>query len=498
MPQIISRKLNESFYQVKGSINSLKPIMKRLQVLRTDAYFDPMVKRGLKSPYDNFYEVVDNSLIIPAGLVQFLSSYGVNYEYLNPEFTKDKLDEYLNSLNLPFTPYKHQLNSFKDSILNHSQINLMCTGSGKSLTIALISDFLRLQGKKGLLVVPNINLLTQFQGDIKDYNLIDLLNNTHIIGGEHKNKNFDSPFTISTWQSLMNFKEDLNKIDYIIIDETHRAKGIQLQQIIKKCTNAKYKLGFTGTLNDNACDRMTLFGLFGKPKTYIKTQGLIDLGLATKVNINTIRLHYSEKDRSLFRHIGGYAKKLVFIKEHEQRNKLISKLSITLSKKGNTLVLFQHTNHGKDLFLEIVKNIHNVTLTNKDITGKHAFETQKKLGIYFINGEVKGKVREEVRNILENDSNSILVANFSILSTGVNIKNLHSLIFASPLKSFTTITQSIGRGVRKHISKDIFNVYDLVDMFTPKGIFAKQYNQRVKQSYETEGFPIIERTITLS
>ena len=96
--------------------------------------------------------------------------------------------------------------------------------------------------------------------------------------------------------------------------------------------------------------------------------------------------------------------------------------------------------------------------------------------------------------------NQIIVSNYPIMSTGVNIKKLDSIIFASPLKSYTTITQSIGRGLRLHPDKKVFRVFDLVDDFGLKksgGIFYKQYLERQRHSYNSEGYPIIEKEFFL-
>jgi superfamily II DNA or RNA helicase len=496
--QIQVQKINESFYQIKGSNEQLQPIIRRLQVKIPGANFDPMVKRGLKPSYKSFYNIMpDKSLVVPSGLMRFLEPFGVYLPQHISRFTREEIQAYIDTTNLPFEPFQHQLNSVFDSILNHQQINLMCTGSGKSLSISLIADFFRLKGLKGLLIVPNINLLTQFQSDIKDYNLIDLYNDTHIIGGGNTDKHFDKSLTISTFQSLKNFKDELKHLNYVMCDETHRAKGAEIQDIVNKCSNSIFRLGFTGTLNDSPPDRMSLFCLFGVPKRYISTNGLVKLGLATPVNINVLLLHYSPDDKAIFRHVGNFAKQLQFIKEHENRTNFISKLSCKLSTtSGNTLVLFQHTEHGKSIFNTIMNDIYpDVLVENKNITGKKSFEFQEKYKVYFINGETDGKNREKIRNILETDTNSILVAGYQVLSTGVNIKNLRNLVFASPMKSFTTISQSLGRGVRLHVSKSVFNVYDLSDCFTPKGTFMKQLEQRKILSYEPEEFPILERTI---
>lgn len=83
-------------------------------------------------------------------------------------------------------------------------------------------------------------------------------------------------------------------------------------------------------------------------------------------------------------------------------------------------------------------------------------------------------------------NNAILIASYPTMSTGVNIKRIHNIIFASPLKSYVAITQSIGRGIRLHPEKSVLNVYDLVDDFAT---FRKQLAHRIETSYTPEGFP---------
>ena len=246
-----------------------------------------------------------------------------------------------------------------------------------------------------------------------------------------------------------------------------------------------------------------LFGLFGLPKKYISSKELIQRELATPIKINSIVFQYNLDDKNMFRSIPNkqYSKQLKFIKEHENRNTFISKLSCKLKNTGNTLVLFQHTEHGKTIFYEIMKILYpDVKVENKNITGKKSFEFQQQYGVYFVNGEDNAKTREQTRAILEEQSDAILVSCYALLSTGVNIKQLHNLVLASPLKSFTTVTQSIGRMMRKHENKKISNVYDCVDDFgvrKPGGVFFKQYTQRKQTSYNTEEFPIEEKYFNL-
>ena len=198
-------KLNESYSIIDDKPEKLQEIFNFLRVLRPGAYFEPLVKAGFKSPYEYFASIQNKKLLVMNGHLQLLKQFGVTVEELKSDFLEIQIDEFLESVKtqLPFPPYDFQEKAFKESILGVKQINKMCTGSGKSMTISLIAEFFRRQGKKGLLLVPNINLLTQFKNDIKEYNLHELYNDTHTIGGGNSDRHFNNSLTISTWQSMM-------------------------------------------------------------------------------------------------------------------------------------------------------------------------------------------------------------------------------------------------------------------------------------------------------
>lgn len=492
-------KIDESYSVIEGTPQELKKIYEFLKVERPGAYFDAMVKRGFKSPYDHFSVPQDGKLYVMNGHADLLSSFGFSPAPRSTEFSSEHITEHFNIIKekFPFPPYDFQVTAAYESLLYGKQINRMCTGSGKSLTISLIAEFMRLNNKKGLLLVPNINLLTQFKNDIKDYNLIDLYNDTHVIGGGNTDKHFNCTLTISTWQSLLRRDGlNLNELDYVITDEAHRFASEETSAIVSETKNCKFKWGFTGTLPEDPVQKMQLLGLFGMPKTYVTSRQLIDRGLATPIKINSIVFNYNRDDKNIFKESGNYSKQLKFIKDHEKRNEFIIKLIAKIQSKGNTLCLFQHTDHGKGLFIDTMKRLYpDVLVENKDITGKKSFDFQEQYGVYFLNGEDDAKTRERTRKILEEHDDAILIANYALLSTGVNIKKLHNMILTSPLKAYTTITQSIGRGMRLHPSKKEFVVYDLIDNFgirKPGGVFYKQYEHRKKTSYQSEEYPIYE------
>ena len=362
--------------------------------------------------------------------------------------------------------------------------------SGKSLGISLILEFFRRKGLKGILVVPNINLLTQFRSDIESYGLKELLDEVQLLGNGNES-DFKTTVTITTWQSMIDHIKEV-KPDFIICDEVHKESGDVVSSILKESMNTKIKLGFTGTLPEDPIAKMTLLGLFGEPYTVITAKELIQRGLATPVKIKSVFLNYSKPEITMFRELKDYQKQLKYIKDHEKRLEIILKIALGMRQKDkNTLILYQHTEHGKQIYSEIFRRLNpGEELTEKDLTGKNAFEFQKEHNLFFMNGEVKGHIREKQRNLLEEVHGSILVANYSVMSTGVNLRNLHFLILASPLKAFTTISQSLGRLMRKHPSKTEAIIFDIVDNLGKNCIFMKQYKHRVEASYIPEEFEI--------
>ena len=563
---MIIQKQNESYTLLisenTSDIETLQKIHDFLKAEKPDAKYNFKVQRGWESPYNYFAEVkkikeTNQSVMkIMNGHLSLLSSYGLDIEQEKSEFTEEEIDSALDDIikMMPFEPYDFQVKCARDSLLNTKQISLAATSSGKSCIMFMIIYFLYTRNKTGYIIVPNVNLLTQLYEDFSDYfkegyseernKCLECIDKQ---GGGNQSE-FNSFLVISTWQSLMSRRDVLDRADFIICDELQKYSAEVSSSIIKESVNARIKLGVTGTLPEDQMATMMLIGMFGVPKRYIRACELIARGLATPVEIISFIMKYSDSEKRIFNSLprGQYAKQLAYLKEHEARNKFITDLTCKIYNSGNTLLLFSHTEHMKLAFTNIMSMLHpDVTVENKNITGKKSFEFQKQYGVYLLNGEDDAKTRELTRKILEekhyviefNDStkitlsendeykdilikdliidislyinysikniilrNEILVSNYQLLSTGISIKRLFNVIFASPLKSFTTITQSIGRGLRLYPDKKIFRVFDLVDDFGLKksgGVFWKQYLERQRHSYNSEGYPITEKEFKL-
>lgn len=407
-------KLNESYSRIEGDEKELQRVFNFLKAPIPGAFFDKLVQRGIKPSHKYFCTPEINngvrSLVLSNGLLDFLNDFGLYKHNDISEFQKDDIDNFFNYFikqYMPFEPYDYQLRCAKELLQEPKLIAKACTSSGKSCIIFLILNYLYNKNKKGYIVVPNINLLTQLYSDFDSYFKEDSEYKTNFLNSIEKQgggleSSFDSFLTISTWQSAVLKKDVLARADFLICDECHKYKSDVSGSIVKESTNAKYKWGFTGTMPEEDLDKLELMGIFGKPRTFMTSRELIERGLGTPIKINSIHLLYNDEDKGKFRLLKNYQQQISFIKEHEKRNKFITNLSCKIREFGNTLVLFSHVEHMKTAFVDIMKRLYpDVVVENKNITGKKSFEFQKQYGVYFLNGEDDGPTRELTRKILE-------------------------------------------------------------------------------------------------
>jgi superfamily II DNA or RNA helicase len=195
----------------------------------------------------------------------------------------------------------------------------------------------------------------------------------------------------------------------------------------------------------------------------------MDSGTLAEFKIKILAMKYHDEIRKIVSKM-DYQAEMDFLVSHEGRNKFIKNLALSL--EGNTLLLFQYVEkHGKIL---------------EQMIREEAGDRK----VFFIHGGVKGEERDDIRGIVEKENDAIIVASYGTFSTGVNIKNLHSIIFASPSKSKIRNLQSIGRGLRKSNTKDSAVLYDIADDLSWKStsnFTLKHLMERVK-IYDEEKF----------
>ena len=243
----------------------------------------------------------------------------------------------------------------------------------------------------------------------------------------------------TTWQSVYKLDRSFFE-DYSVIigDEAHLFKSKSLIEIMTKLHHAKYRFGFTGTLDGTQTHKWVLEGLFGPSYKVTRTAELMQQGHLSQLDIRCLVLKHAPQK------FETYEDEIQYLIGHEKRNKFITNL--TLDLKGNSLVLFSRVeSHGAILF---------------DLINSNKRDDRK---VFFIHGGVDTEERELVREITEKESNAIIVASYGTFSTGINIRNLHNIVFASPSKSRIRNLQSIGRVLRKGKNKTKATLYDISD-----------------------------------
>ena len=385
----------------------------------------------------------------------------------------------------PFEIRDYQDRAVRAALSNHRGILLSCTSSGKSLMLFNIIKSIRKQNFKNiLLIVPNIMLVDQMYDDFESYGWQNLDKEVERLGGGHE-AYFDKPVLISTWQSLQNKEADFfEKFDALFIDECHGSKASVLSKLTKQCINARFKIGTTGTLPTDKSDLLQIKSVLGDVIFELKSKELIDVGVLTKIQIANVIAKYPpefvkmNKSRS-------YPEEVKMVEEYEDRNKVLKLIIDHTDPKHNILLLVNHLKHVKLLQEWIEKEYPN-----------------KKVSV--ITGSVSGDERSEIRKGIEEEDGTILLATYATMSTGVNMPKLHDVILYSNSKSKIKVLQSIGRGLRKHATKNLIVLYDVADDLSYKtrtgrvvdNYLMKHWKERMSY-YKEQEFPTITTTINL-
>jgi len=397
--------------------------------------------------------------------------YGLPFE-INEEISYEGVKGYMGSI-CSFSPRKYQVEGVYDALRHNRKLLISPTASGKSLMIYALVRYYTDKKKKILVVVPTTSLVEQIVGDFRDYGW-DADSYCHKIYSG-KEKYSDLPVTVTTWQSIYKLdRKFFEDYEVVIGDEAHQFKSKSLIGIMTKLADAKYRFGFTGTLDGTQTHKWVLEGVFGPSYKVTQTAELMSQGHLATLDINCLVLKHKPQKFEAFED------EVQYIINHDRRNNFIRNLAVDL--KGNTLVLFQRVeSHGAVLY---------------DLINSSAKDTRK---VFFIHGGVDTSERELVREITEKEDNAIIVASYGTFSTGINIKNLHNVIFASPSKSRIRNLQSIGRVLRKGKNKTKAVLYDISDDCTygsRKNYTLNHLIERIK-IYNEEDFNYEITTINL-
>ena len=450
MSDLILHKKNEAYIQFECDRGIAQELSDYFTFFVPGHQFTPAFKSRI---WDGKIRLADlRSFTIYHGLVPYIEIFCKERDYtleidsdvsVTQNFSLVEAKEFVDTLKLPHEIRDYQLKSFVQAIRNKRMLLLSPTASGKSLVLYCIIRYLQIENERGLLIVPTTSLVEQMYKDFEDYGY----NSEQYCHRQYsgKDKHTNKFLTITTWQSIYkNPGEYFEQFDFVLGDEAHQFKAKSLTTILSGCVNAKYRIGTTGTLDGTQTHKLVLEGLFGPVYKATSTSDLIDKGQLASFKIKCLILKHPESVCKMARS-WDYNQELEYIVMNTARNNFIRNLALSLN--GNTLILFQFVEkHGKSLHANIKEHAKN----------RHVF---------FVFGGTDVEIRESVRAITEKERDAIIVASYGTFSTGVNIRNLHNIIFASPSKSRIRNLQSIGRGLRIGENKDEAVLFDISDDF---------------------------------
>ena len=321
---------------------------------------------------------------------EFLNNpyYGLPFE-VNEMISHEGVKDYMTSVS-KYAPRDYQVEGVYDALRHNRRLLISPTASGKSLMIYSIVRYHVERGQNTLIVVPTTSLVEQMYKDFADYGW-DVGSFCHKIYAGRERET-DSQVIITTWQSIYKLpRKYFSRFNVVVGDEAHQFKSKSLISIMSKLSDAKFRYGFTGTLDGTQTHKWVLEGLFGPAYKIIRTEELMKKGHVAKLDINVLLLKHSPHK------FENFEEEVQYIINHERRNKFIRNLALDL--KGNTLVLFQRVEgHGQPLY----------DLINTNVEDRHVF---------FVHGGVDTEDRENVREITEKENNAIIVASYGTFYT---------------------------------------------------------------------------------
>jgi superfamily II DNA or RNA helicase len=462
---VLIKKVNELDIFIDADRSILYEISDHFTFFVDGYKWMPAYKKGVWDGKIRLFKVAIQTL--PCGLigklVKFLNDN--EYEYkIDQELKKlvnfDKeLEEFESDIDSltklpPKGKYQFQLDLFHQAVRYNKALILSPTGSGKSQIIYFLMRFFFEQVEENILIItPTIQLVEQLFEDFKTYvnDRFSIESTCSKVGGSNKSSGSNKKVVISTWQSAIRKPfEWFEQFGVFICDEAHLADSKSISTIISLLPNVKFRFGLTGTIENQKTHILTLNGFFGPTLSLNKTEKLMKDGVLAPLEIEIQVIEYPQRERyRVAKEYAGYQEEIKWITSNPIRNNLI--LDNAFEQDHNVLILFNFVkNHGKVLYDAALKR-----------------ESDKK--IFFIHGGVDVEEREEARKYAEENDNTLIIASYGVFSTGVNIKNLHTIIFAHPFKAKIRNLQSIGRSLRLNKNKKSAKLIDIVDDLSYNG-----------------------------
>ena len=353
----------------------------------------------------------------------------------------------------------YQVEIVNNFLSNPQSLQEIATGAGKTIMTAALSKSIEQYGRS-IVIVPNKSLVTQTEEDYVNLGL-----DVGVYFGDRKE--FGKTHTICTWQSLNNLLKNtkageadipigefIEDVVCIMVDEVHMAKADALKTLLTGVfSHVPIRWGLTGTIPKAEFEKTSLLVSLGPVIGKLAASELQERGVLAQCHVNIVQL----KDHVEFT---NYQSELKHLLENQKRLDKIADLVDKIKDTGNTLVLVDRVNAGKELINRLPNSV-------------------------FISGETKITERKEEYDEVATSSEKIIVATYGVAAVGINIPRIFNLVLIEPGKSFVRVIQSIGRGIRKAEDKDHVEIWDI----TSDCKFAKRHLTQRKAYYKEANYP---------
>ena len=240
-----------------------------------------------------------------------------------------------------------------------------------------------------------------------------------------------------------------------VVSNCHSAKADALKTLLTgPMARIPLRWGLTGTVPKEDFEFQSLHVSLGKVISKVSAKELQDKGVLANCHVNVVQLiDHAEHT--------NYQSELKYLLTNPDRLDIMANLINEANKTGNTLVLVDRVEAGKELVSRL---------------GDDAV---------FVSGATKNSDRKEQYDEVANANNKIIVATYGVAAVGINIPRIFNLMLIEPGKSFVRVIQSIGRGIRKAEDKEDVQIWDI----TSTCKFAKRHLTKRKKFYKEANYP---------
>ena len=391
-----------------------------------------------------------------------LRNYNIDYplEKINEQsYSNFKWPERHPNAGEPIVLRDYQVDVINAFIDTPQCLQEVATGAGKTLITAVLSHICEQHGRT-IIIVPNKSLVTQTEADYINMGL-----DVGVYYGDRKE--FGHTHTICTWQSLnillkntknnaapITIGEFLEDVVCVMVDEVHMAKAEALKTLLTGVMSTiPIRWGLTGTIPKEKFESVSLVCSLGPVVNQISASELQDKGVLAKCEVNVLQLVDVNEYQN-------YQSELKYLLEQTDRLDYIASVINNISDSGNTLVLVDRINAGKELQKRISSSV-------------------------FVSGGTKTQERKDHYDEVATSTDKVIIATYGVASVGINIPRIFNLVLLEPGKSFVRVIQSIGRGIRKAEDKDFVQIWDV----TSTCRFAKRHLTKRKAFYKEAQYP---------